>query len=307
MFAKQTLVSASLIATLCVAMGEARPDSGRFELGAGFSTDENFIASAAIVQDDLFRTGAHLSMSARISALRQSFGIRFAKGPLDAQLYDDTRQLRPGLTRRATGATLTLSHQLTDRIHGYIGWRVEHVDGVGTISALREGVEYSTVDAFATQGTRIGLALEIADRRLGSDLDLSRVKVYAERHESLGPFVLHVGGSMTTLVSPSRIPLTERLYLEPGIVRGYAPAEIGPLCGGTFQLTGRAELELPVSRRYGISLAGFVDGAAIGARGIAGVGSSAGFGIRWRSPIGTLRFDWAFPIDGRGPQFVFGL
>ncbi len=27
---------------------------------------------------------------------------------------------------------------------------------------------------------------------------------------------------------------------------------------------------------------------------------SAGFGIRWRSPMGPLRFEWGFPI-GRKP------
>ena len=36
---------------------------------------------------------------------------------------------------------------------------------------------------------------------------------------------------------------------------------------------------------------------------------SAGFGVIWRSPIGPLRFDVAYPLDGadRKPQFLFSL
>jgi outer membrane protein assembly factor BamA len=65
---------------------------------------------------------------------------------------------------------------------------------------------------------------------------------------------------------------------------------------------------VPLSRRYGISIHGFYDAAAITGDGRAQAGASVGFGILWRSPIGNLRFDWAFPLDGDGkPHFVFGL
>jgi hypothetical protein len=50
-----------------------RVPTGRFEVGAGFSSDEGFIAHAAIAQDDLFHTGQKLALSADISALRQRF------------------------------------------------------------------------------------------------------------------------------------------------------------------------------------------------------------------------------------------
>jgi outer membrane protein assembly factor BamA len=32
---------------------------------------------------------------------------------------------------------------------------------------------------------------------------------------------------------------------------------------------------------------------------------AVGAGIIWRSPIGPLRFDWAFPLDGKDRDRVF--
>jgi hypothetical protein len=111
MFAKQTCMSASLVIWLFGATpaladdslpqvpdtGEVQPPSateptlpapppppeddhrtGRFQIGAGYADGEGFIAQAQIAQDDLFHTGMQLSLTARISAMRQLFDMQFA-------------------------------------------------------------------------------------------------------------------------------------------------------------------------------------------------------------------------------------
>jgi outer membrane protein assembly factor BamA len=87
--------------------------------------------------------------------------------------------------------------------------------------------------------------------------------------------------------------------------------------GGDLEANGRVELELPVWRRAGISMAAFADaGVLYNANPTYGpvgamVHQAVGLSILWHSPIGTLRFDWAVPLDRRDGDdpvvFGFGL
>jgi hypothetical protein len=154
--------------------------TGRFSLGAGFSSDEAFIATAEVAQEDLFHTGLQLSLSARISALQQRFVLRFVDPAVlgsgwafSTEVYNDRRVL-PGLDREATGTTLALSHAIGAHTRGFIGYRIEEVTaqdmlqavargealpplGGGLLSALRGGVEWSTVDAMEHRGADGGI------------------------------------------------------------------------------------------------------------------------------------------------------
>ncbi|HSD88473.1 MAG TPA: BamA/TamA family outer membrane protein [Kofleriaceae bacterium] len=308
--------------------------TGRFLIGAGFSNDENFIATAEVAQDDLFGTGTQLSLSARISRLRQDFVTRFCDPTLlgtnwglSAEIYNNRRAL-PGLDREAAGFSFALSHGIGEHTRAFVGYRLEHVEatdtlsavarggeplpplGGGLISALRTGVEYSTVDPLERSGARLGASVEVADRDLGSDYNLVRVHGFAQSNLPLGALTLHLYGGVDTVSSGA--PRSERLYLDGSTeLRGYGPGGIGPIdslgrpVGGDLKLLGRAELELPLSRKHGISLFGFYDTAAILQQGQGMAGASAGFGLLWRSPIGTLKFSWAVPLDGSKPGFVF--
>lgn len=355
MFAKQTLTSASLVVVLggsaVSALADPDPDppkpadgeaTGKFQIGAGFSSDEGFVATAAIVQPYLFRTDNELGLTATISEREELFVTHFASRHLlgselrlGGDLYSD-RKLLPGFTRTAIGGTITASAPLTAHVRGFIGYRLEQVTGerdaaeaaarglpigpepplsAGLVSAVRAGIEYSTLDTryLPTRGTNLGFELEYADPRLGSAIQLARAHAWASTHQPLGPLTLHVGGSASVLSSPNAIPLTERLFLDGSRdIRGYGPGAWSPLgadgrqIGGDMKLTGRASLELPIYA--GVSVEGFADYARITAVGAAATsGATTGFGIIWRSPIGPLHFDWAFPIGGGGPTFVFGM
>jgi outer membrane protein insertion porin family len=321
--------------------GESKPPTGSFMLGAGFSSVEGFIASASIVQDDLFRTGNHLSLHTRISQRRQLFLLRFidpdllgTKVGVGVDLYNDLRQ-RPTFDRSAAGGSLTLSHPIVGKLRAFAGYRIEEVEveprdgpatrgtaplpplGGGNISAFRAGLVYDTRDRRLAplSGSNIGASIEVADPRWGSDLRFTRTEAWAEHHQPLGPLTLHLSGSLTTIAAPGGVPLSERLFLDTAHeIRGYSPLSFGPVdglgrpVGGDAKLLGSAELEVPLARRIGLSAVGFVDGGGIAVRGGESVhGLSAGFGLLWRSPIGVLRFSWAFPADGGGPVFVFGM
>jgi outer membrane protein insertion porin family len=385
MFAKQTMLSASLVALVGVsapvradsepmtgAAGEVRPEAeldpepgdvapltrhpkrllpgarkeptGRFSIGAGVSTDESFIATATVAQDDLFGTGNHLMMHTRLSARRQLFLARLADPDLfgtrlawSADLYNDLRQ-RPGFVRKAVGGALTLSHPVDEHVRVFAGYRVEKVgadssepnapralDALapalrgGIVSSLRAGLVYSTLDRAdaPSTGSSVGGWIEIADRALASDLTFTRVHGWAQHHRSIGPAILHLGGRFTGIEShdPSGLPRNERLFLDSSAeIRGYRPDSFGPTdplgtpLGGDIKLTGAIELEVPIARRIGLSAVAFANaGALLDRSGEGAVGRSVGLGLLWRTPIGPLRIDWAVPLDGSKPGFVFGL
>src|SRR5690606_8696956 len=88
--------------------------------------------------------------------------------------------------------------------------------------------------------------------------------------------------------------------------------------GGTQSWVNNLELESPIVRSAGISLVVFFDaGNAFGDPwGQGGINplklrTAAGAGIRWRSPIGPLRFEWGFPLkrreDERSNVFDFSI
>lgn len=70
--------------------------------------------------------------------------------------------------------------------------------------------------------------------------------------------------------------------------------------GGTQQIFYNAEMEFPLISEAGIKGVLFFDiGSADDILRTSDLRSDIGFGFRWFSPIGPLRFEWGFPIDRR--------
>jgi len=121
-----------------------------------------------------------------------------------------------------------------------------------------------------------------------------------------------------------QVPISE-LYYVGGInsVRGYRFLSISPTeevgcavrpdsqtcplaVGGDKQLILNLELEFPLFEKVGVRGVLFADAGNAFARGKftdpAVPGSlykSVGFGFRWFSPIGPLRFEWGIPLNRR--------
>lgn len=318
-----------------------KPATGRFAIGVGFSTEENFIASAQVRQDDLFDTGTQLALDARMSSRQQAARLRYTVPDLLDSGLDvvaelaTTRLQYGGWGRAAVGGAITIGQQLDRATRAYLRYRGERVStlfddpsrpdpGALTIAALGAGIEYDTRDAafLPTRGTRIALDVEEADRRLGSSVDLVRGRASVEHARPLGPLTLRVSGQIAAVRGRGgdRVPLAERYQHGPGELPGYDLGTFGLAMDGVSggadgTALGRVELEVPVLPRYGLSIAGFATAAAdrnadpmYGATGVT-LYRAVGASIIWRSPIGPLRFDWAIPLDGddRAPRFGFGM
>ncbi len=86
--------------------------------------------------------------------------------------------------------------------------------------------------------------------------------------------------------------------------------------GGTETLINQFEIESPIIKSAGISLVAFLDAGNTfgdvygdGHVDLLDLRTSVGFGVRWFSPIGPLRFEWGFPLkpypDERKAVFDF--
>lgn len=130
------------------------------------------------------------------------------------------------------------------------------------------------------------------------------------------------------------IPRTERFQMGGSRnMRGFDFEDIGPQrelaneenegqlerfnIGGQFSFLTQFEIEHPLVKEAGLKWVIFVDAGNVFEQGINEEGSDLelrkdyGFGFRWFSPIGVLRFEFGYPIDPReeeeGQQFHFDI
>ena len=124
-------------------------------------------------------------------------------------------------------------------------------------------------------------------------------------------------------LSDRRVPVSERYFLG-GMqsIRGYAYESIGPrvkqpcgfpiaqtcetLEGGLQQALINVEAEFPLAEKAGVRGVIFWDAGNSFPAGTWhdpavrwSLYRSWGFGFRWQSPLGPLRFEWGFPMDRR--------
>lgn len=251
----------------------AERPTGTFQIGAGFSSVENFIAQAQISQNNLFGRGQQLALQAQISGLRQLFLLRFVEPYLldsnwtfAIELYNQLRSFN-NFARKSAGFSLTAGYPLSYEARAYLTYKLEDVgittggSGFSDIGAIREPISgedvanlfrggvTSSVRAswqwdsrnnrlFATAGWYHNVFAEYAGAATGSENVFFRWGANSHYYRHLwGPFLLRVNGEVgvTTSTDPLGVPIAER-YLIGGIydVRGFRPRSLGPLL-----LTGR--------------------------------------------------------------------
>ncbi len=92
--------------------------TGTFQIGAGFSSIERFIATAQVQQANLFGNGQSLALQAQMSTIRRLFNLRLfepyfldSRFNLSAELYNQ-RRMYTDFTQESTGGALTFGYPL---------------------------------------------------------------------------------------------------------------------------------------------------------------------------------------------------
>ncbi|MCY1002566.1 outer membrane protein assembly factor BamA [Myxococcus sp. MISCRS1] len=204
----------------------------------------------------------------------------------------------------------------------------------GTTSAARLSLSFDRRDnrLFPSRGFIHFGSVELAPDFLGGTFLFNRYTAYSRLYfpMPLG-FVFKTNatiGYIQQLDSNKPLPISE-LYYVGGInsVRGYYLRSISPsvkvprsgspdatvtdfLVGGNKQLVFNFELEFPIFEKAGLRGVLFYDAGNAFASSERffqdrqndlplGLFHSAGFGFRWFSPIGPLRFEWGIPLTRR--------
>lgn len=240
---------------------------------------------------------------------------------------------------RKDGFDFRMGHPITDDIQAYITYKLERlrvqskesdlIDSSADVGLL-SSVVWSVVrdlrnNRFETTGGDYqSVSLETAglggDKRFlkwnlnnryytrlfSSDLVFRNSTEYGQ--------IAHVGDAV--------IPPSEKFYLGgPNNMRGFDLFSVGPKrillgptgskvepFGGAVQIFSLSEVEYPLIREAGLKWVLFFD---IGNSFNKFPGSESepwrlredwGFGLRWFSPIGPLRFEWGFPLDKRSGE-----
>ena len=187
---------------------------------------------------------------------------------------------------------------------------------------------------FTRKGIYESVSFEWAGKGLGGDNDFW--KLYADSRVFLGlplKMILKARGlfSYANSLADHPVPLFERFFLG-GIntLRGYDLNTIGPQLripssetggdrlftyGGNRMVVANLEWEVPIYDPAGFRGVAFADaGQAYGedeAIDLTKFRYDYGFGLRWQSPFGPLRFEWGIPIGKRegesGSVFNFSI
>jgi outer membrane protein insertion porin family len=202
----------------------AEKPTGTFQVGAGFSSIESFIATAQVQQANLFGNGQALAIQAQVSALRRLITVRFFEPYfLDSdwnssvELYD-TLYVFPDFARRSQGGSLTFGYALVQpwlrlSLTGTLEWDSVDTSGQsaflgttpgftsvfqslplanlfnsGRIASLRPTITYDTRDnrLFPTSGIYLQASSEIASSLIGSEFNYLRNRFTGRFYYPLG-------------------------------------------------------------------------------------------------------------------------
>ncbi|OGP13726.1 MAG: outer membrane protein assembly factor BamA [Deltaproteobacteria bacterium RIFCSPLOWO2_02_FULL_50_16] len=189
----------------------------------------------------------------------------------------------------------------------------------GLTSSLALELNRDTRDnrLFPSKGFFHSVANEFAG--VGGDNDFYRFSANSRFYQPVFwkvIFKTNVSLAYITSLNNQPVPLFERFFLG-GInsLRGFFPRSVGPkvrvpadatggdsdfVIGGNKMIQLNGELELPIYDPIGFKFVTFVDAGNAFAEdenySLRQLRSDYGFGLRWNSPFGPLRFEWGIPI-----------
>ncbi len=311
--------------------------TGTFTFGAGYSTTDNFFVTGSISQRNLFGRGQILKLSGQVGGVSDLYNLSFTEPwmfdiPLSgtANLYRTGREFDT-YDKTSTGAGLGFSYPIYDYTRASLSYRydvtnitditedasdnIKELEGRNTTSSITPAVTYDSRDrAFnTTEGQNHSLTYTFAG--IGGDIGFNKIV------GKLGWHIPVYKGLVTFLHGESGyvkerdgyfLPDYEKFYLGGmGSLRGFDFQGVniktinsdGRISeeGGEKYVQFNFELTYPLLKDIGIVGVVFYDtGNVFTAEESIDLGNlrqSAGYGIRWYSPIGPIRIEGGHILD----------
>jgi outer membrane protein insertion porin family len=187
---------------------------------------------------------------------------------------------------------------------------------------------YNTLDNTKNPTTGTFLELKQDFAGVGGDTQFIRTSADVRQYAEVIPDVIgmvRLQGGYITPWGGETLSMLDHFQMGPNLVRGFETAGIGPrdmgsgtqdALGGTKYWGATAELQTPIyfmPKEIGIKFATFADAGSLwdyegmtqfqgqsirtqGSNDGMKVRASVGFGLLWDSPLGPIRFDFAWPL-----------
>ncbi len=311
--------------------------TGRFSIGAGYSSVENAIGMVEVSQDNLFGRGQSLSAKASLSSRSQRYILDFTEPwlfdkplSMNVEIYDWEYEYDE-YTKHSKGGRLGFSYPLgPEYTRGSVSYSYEDakvsdirkgasrlirdMEGRNVTSSLTLGIERDSRERRfnAREGSVNSLYVEYAGGFLGGDNYFTKY-----RGKSAWFFPLLKESSISVQGrwgyvqkrTGGELPVYEKFTLG-GIntVRGFDYGHISPVdpdtgdrIGGEKMMVYNTEFKFPLLKEQGLVGVLFYDAGNVFADDesytFSGIRRGAGAGIRWYSPIGPLRLEWGKNLD----------
>ncbi len=235
--------------------------------------------------------------------------------------------------RKSTGGKVGLGYQFTKYTTGSLTFRIDETlitdAGAATSQILKDefskghqktrslalSATRNTTDKYLdpSRGTVQSVTVEYAGEPLGGDSNFVKYFLNAKAYYPvIGPAVLsgNILWGHTISTVGGRVPIFERYFLGgPYSIRGFRSRSVSPkdpntgeLIGGNKELFMNVEYIFPLFNEFGFKGVVFFDSGNAYRQGDwpwkgPSLKYSAGFGLRWYSPMGPLRFEWGWNLN----------
>ena len=297
-----------------------------FNVAAGYGSVDRLRGRVEIVNNNLRGRAHKLGLAAKISFINRGLEASFTEPRLFGTPWETDVRLstgfkeEPGYDFSQVGGVVSVGRHFVERSTVTIAYREEHGKlshvrvseipaAVKTdIRSLRLSVVYDTRNNMfnPTEGAYLEWTNELGSAFAGTTNGFVR---------SLGRFKFFYSWTLTTVVATAleigwmmaqgglqAIPLQERFYAGgPNSLRGFEYQRVGPLnedrvpTGGRFKVVWNViEIRRVVYKSFGVAV--FADLGNVWEKPeqfqMGDIRFSPGIGIRWNTPIGSVRLDF---------------
>lgn len=292
----------------------------RYSLGLGFGTDTGPRGSAGLENRLVNKRGHKYSVNAQVSAIESA--VLFDYDIPIKDVSKDRWRLYAQLQTANVGDADTRDFAVgAAREDSYRGWRrrlffnversnFEFGDAPSQNATLvYPGVSFSVSrldnPEFIRRGYSLTATAQAGAAAIGSVTDFASVRLGGRAIWPLGSRGRFIGALDVAGLAVddfSALPPSQRFFLGGDrSVRGYGFQTISPEnaagddIGGEFSLSANAEIDYLIKGPWAV--AAFFDIGDVSNSNRFNFSKGAGLGVRYRSPVGMIRFDLAHPLD----------
>ncbi len=299
----------------------------KYSASAGYGTDTGPRVGLGVELRRLNKRGHKFRSDLQLSVVKQALSARYII-PIDEVSTD---QLTFGATAKseefggAVSNSFILSSSIEDgwrwgRRRVYLSAERENFDfgeGSSTSDLLYPGLTLSFKRADDALRTRRGISLSGdihgGTESIFSSTDFLQLKFNGASVLPLGPRSrLLLRGELGAIETSdfSQLPPSQRFFTGGDrSVRGYSYQTISPVNGDNDDIGGRylavasVEVDRLIYKNYGAAL--FFDAGDAANTTSLKLKRGVGIGLRWLSPVGMVRLDFAHPLDDPDSDFAF--